>query len=174
MRRIAACLIVGGPLLLDSTRAVSSPRLGVAVVKADTTACVTFPGAPVRAGERVLIFLFSPPRVVDGAIRQANPDACSPNAVLEGQAYRVALRHSIVESEEVGIAVLDPTARTEYVEGEFVVFTRGATSPLQFRQCASQEGLHLTAWRGNRRTWHEYYYLGFDLESTCSDEETRP
>ena len=76
-------------------------------------------------------------------------------------------------SEELGIAVFDAGARAEYRDGEFIVHTREAKTPLSFRQCASGEGVHLTAWRGNRRTWHEYWYVGFDLESTCTDEEAR-
>ena len=174
MRGRVANLLFAAAIMFDYTGAAASPRLAVAEVKADTTACVTFHGDPLHVGDRVLIFLFSPPRVVDGAIRRASPEACNPKALLQGQAYRVALRYAITDSDELGIAVLDPTARTEYLDGEFVVFTEGARSPLQFRQCASNEGLHLTAWRGNRRTWHEYYYLGYDLEPTCSDAEAGP
>jgi hypothetical protein len=171
---LAAFLVAAGAVLLDSSWAASSPRLGAAVVSTDTTACITFQGDSIRPGERVLVFLFSPPRVVDGLVRRASSEPCRPNAALEGQAYRVDLRYAIAESEEIGVAVLDPTARTEYLNGEFVVFTKGAAAPLQMRECSSHEGLHLTAWRGNRRTWHAYFYLGYDLESTCSDEEAGP
>jgi hypothetical protein len=40
-----------------------------------------------------------------------------------------------------------------------------------FRLCTSNEGLHLTVWAGeplkSKRLWHEYYYLGFDVEQTA-------
>ena len=166
-------LAVVAAALLPGSIAAAAPRLGVAVVQADGSACVTFRGAPVRAGEKILLILFSPPRVVDGDVRGKSPAPCDKTLIGDAQAYRVQLRHSMGGSEELGIAVFDAGARAEYRDGEFVVHTREARTPLNFRQCASDEGVHLTAWRGNRRTWHEYWYVGFDLESTCTDEETR-
>jgi hypothetical protein len=159
--------------LLQSSIVGASPRLGVAVIQADGSACVTFRGASVRAGEKILLILFSPPRVVDGDVRGKAPAPCDKTLIGDAQAYRVQLRYSMGGSEELGIAVFDAGARAEYHDGEFIVQTREAKVPLRFRQCASGEGVHLTAWRGNRRTWHEYWYVGFDLESTCTDEETR-
>lgn len=49
---------------------------------------------------------------------------------------------------------------------------------LTFHSCTSADGVHLTAWRGKAlggdRLWHEYYYLGQDLEATCTAQETAP
>lgn len=46
------------------------------------------------------------------------------------------------------------------------------------RSCTSSEGVHLTVWDGappsGRREWHRYVYLGYDLEPTCTDPETKP
>jgi hypothetical protein len=46
------------------------------------------------------------------------------------------------------------------------------------RSCTSAEGVHLTVWDGapptGRREWHRYVYLGYDLEPTCTDPETKP
>jgi len=173
MKLGAIGLITLGFVSLGNGSVRGSPRLGAAVLRPDSSACVTFRGEPRRAGDQVLLFLFSPPRVVDGWIRGQSPESCNQTAGVEAQSYLVKLRHPISEAEEVGVAVYDLSARVEYAEGEFIVRTTGASAPLQFRQCASQEGLHLTAWRGNRRTWHEYWYLGFDLEPNCSDEEAR-
>ena len=43
-----------------------------------------------------------------------------------------------------------------------------------FQRCASNEGLHLTVWTGRTRRWHAYFYLGYDVEPNCLEEETRP
>lgn len=48
-----------------------------------------------------------------------------------------------------------------------------------FHSCTSVEGVHLTAWDGAKpleghRLWHQYYYLGQDLEATCTAAETSP
>jgi hypothetical protein len=118
------------------------------------------------------LFALEPPRVIDGWITAPARERC--NASLDAPAYFVKLRRPLSDGPEPGIALLDPTARVEFVNGEFVVRTEGAPTPLRFRECASSEGLHLSAWRGNRRTWHEYWYLGFDVEPNCSEEETAP
>jgi hypothetical protein len=160
-------------MLLFGSRAEASPRLGAAAFTSDSTACVTFRSEPRRVGDQVLLFLFSPPRIVDGWIREASKGPCNQSAGPEDRGYLVALRYRIPVSDEIGVGLFDPTAHAEYSNGEFIVRTEGARAPLQFRQCTSQEGLHLTAWRGNRRTWHEYWYLGYDLEPNCSDEEAK-
>lgn len=50
--------------------------------------------------------------------------------------------------------------------------------PTRFRVCASSEGLHATAWAGvplaSKRRWHAYYYLGYDIDPSCSDAEAEP
>jgi hypothetical protein len=42
-----------------------------------------------------------------------------------------------------------------------------------FRSCSSMEGLHFTAWvggaRNEKKIWHRYFYLGYDVEPTCKD-----
>lgn len=49
---------------------------------------------------------------------------------------------------------------------------------IRFRECASSEGLHLTAWRGKplegERVWHEYLYLGYDVEPDCTQADFPP
>ena len=155
----------GGPVW------AASPRMGVASLRPDEPACVTVRGQPLRPGDRCWIILFSPPRIVDGAIRERATGPCDSTASLEGGVYKVQLRFSLGPEQELGIAVFAPGGRAEYLEGEFVINTPDAKTPLSFRSCASSEGIHLTAWRGNRRTWHEYVYLGFDLESNCTEEE---
>jgi hypothetical protein len=47
-----------------------------------------------------------------------------------------------------------------------------------FRTCTSAEGVHATVWSdapltGTRR-WHQYYALGYDVESTCTPAELSP
>jgi hypothetical protein len=48
----------------------------------------------------------------------------------------------------------------------------------QFRSCASEEGIHATAWSGTpligARRWHAYYYLGYDVDPNCSPADYAP
>jgi hypothetical protein len=51
----------------------------------------------------------------------------------------------------------------------------GTTEVLNFRICASTEGLHLTAWEGSplsgKRVWHRYFFMGYDQVSTCVEKD---
>ena len=46
---------------------------------------------------------------------------------------------------------------------------------VSFRSCTSIEGIHFTIWRGEaitgKKHWHSEYYLGYDTEPTCKEEE---
>ena len=173
MRRFRSGIIILAAVLMGSAPAKAAPRIGSVRMGPDTSACVTFRAEDVRIGNRLLIVLFSPPRIVDGVVQRVNKGSCNRIMELPGTAYQVALRHPIGEEGELGIAVLDATARAEYADGEFVVYTKGASSPLAFRSCASHEGIHLWTLRASRETWREYWYVGFDLEPTCPDVETK-
>jgi hypothetical protein len=45
-----------------------------------------------------------------------------------------------------------------------------------FRACTSSEGVHLTVWTGRpltgQRRWHQYHYLGYDVDPDCRPEDT--
>ena len=120
-----------------------------------------------------MFVLFGPPRVVDGTVVGPAKEPCAKGSPEATPRYAVRLRHAIGEGDEIAIAVSCPGARVEYADGAFVMHTPGAKTPLRFARCASNEGLHLTAWRDNRRTWHEYWYLGMDLEPNCTEDEVQ-
>lgn len=44
-----------------------------------------------------------------------------------------------------------------------------------FRGCTSNEGLHLTVWKGKpligKRIWHSYYHFNYDTEPTCKKKD---
>jgi len=162
---ISACL---GIIALPAYAA--SPRLAVAQTEAKGEACVVTSGAPLQAGARFWIVLFDPPRIVDGEIVRRAQDGCGIGKNVEGDAYSARLRFSF-DSTEWGVAVFAPGSHAEYFDGEFILRTPEAKTPLSFRSCASHEGLHLTTWRGSRRTWHQYVYLGYELKSDCTDSE---
>jgi hypothetical protein len=143
--------------------------MGVAWLRPDSSACVTLAGPRLRTGERLWFFLFDPPRVVDGTI-EGGTSRCDSTAAQEGESYRVRLSFAF-DGRESAVAMFAPGGRVEFMDGKFVIRTPGAGTPLTFRRCASNEGLHLTVWRGTQRLWHAYVYLGFDLEPDCSEEE---
>jgi len=48
---------------------------------------------------------------------------------------------------------------------------------LTISTCTSREGLHISAWAGKpmkgRRLWHLYWYLGYDVEPSCTELEAQ-
>lgn len=43
----------------------------------------------------------------------------------------------------------------------------GSRRGLRFGLCATYEGLEMSAWRRRERVFHEYVYLGYDVDPTC-------
>ena len=61
------------------------------------------------------------------------------------------------------------------IVGKHVGGRVGTARDVSFRSCTSMEGLHFTLWSGapprEKRLWHGYYYLGYDVEPTCRERE---
>jgi len=55
--------------------------------------------------------------------------------------------------------------------GEFGIVNFAPKQARSFRSCTSNEGVHLSVWVGqaleSKRIWHEYVYLGYDVEPSC-------
>ncbi len=53
----------------------------------------------------------------------------------------------------------------------------GDGKPEHFKSCFSMEGMHFTVWTGQgkqeKRRWHRYYYLGYDMEGNCTEKEVK-
>jgi hypothetical protein len=136
--------------------APASLRFGVALQVMDEPPCVTFAAPDLMAGTPVTIEAFDPRRSIAARIRGARA-SCDPRAGVSGTAYSVDVAPG---TAELGLA----PATVDGPHG----------SDLTFARCSGAEGVHLTAWRHGARVWHQYHYLGYDVDSTCTAEETRP
>jgi hypothetical protein len=78
----------------------------------------------------------------------------------------------------VAIAVVAPTRWTVGTDGVPRADLDADGTPESARVCTSLEGAHFTIWTGAPRAamrrWHRYYYLGMDLEPSCTEAETTP
>ncbi len=74
-----------------------------------------------------------------------------------------------------GIAILDSSKPIKFSDGLANVDLNNDGKNEYFRQCASNEGLHLTVWTGKpligKRIWHKYYYLKYDTEADCKKKD---
>lgn len=73
----------------------------------------------------------------------------------------------------IGIVNLDERIKTQ--EGLAVVDLDKDNKKEYFRSCASNEGLHLTVWKGRpligKRIWHSYYHFSYDTEPDCKKND---
>jgi len=89
---------------------------------------------------------------------------------IPGPYYSLTLEDGAKDLPDLAVAVLGRPAITRVAEG--MSLRLGTQYPaVRVRSCASSEGLHLTLWSGvplqSERLWHQYYYLGYDVEPTC-------
>lgn len=185
LRRIAFSLLV--PTLLLCSVAVPAKRkvtlasqLGVAVQKSGSV-CLYTHNADLSAGSALTLVLLSPPQSAIHAevTRPASAENCpsidSNDTTLSAYEIR-ALAAVLVPSMPV-ISVSGPSGQFRK-EGDYIAADINQDGKSEyFRACTSGEGMHLTVWAGQahhgKPKWHQYYYLGYDVESNCTPSETQ-
>lgn len=142
--------------------------------------CVDMPNGSLDTGQRIrLVSTSTPQRVSEAAVIGRVDRPCAPAAPSEPGVAHYQLR-VLRDSLETGV----PAFAIANFNGVLTVGDDGVTADLEgdgsverFRVCTSSEGVHLTVWTGappqGTRRWHRYFYLGYDVEPTCSEPETR-
>ena len=134
-----------------------APDLGFAVGTPVTVVHPAFPqySTTGRLGRRAKSPCFPPPR--------ASPD--SMQYIVDAPADTIG-RHG------VPIVILGKLPKAEMRRDTVMLEIESGKEPWRFRTCASEEGIHATAWSGAPlaapRRWHAYYYLGYDVEPDCT------
>lgn len=153
-------------------------RLGVAEVGQQGQVCLTIPNARFKAGDPVSVIS------TQGGVEQAQITAkleksCSrdPNTQAGDAFYTLQLAKNRLPGGTLGLAIADysgPFAN----QGEFVGFNtlRLEGKPDFFSSCTGSEGVNLLVWNGlpheGTLEWHRYHYLGYDVETTCTQADT--
>lgn len=133
--------------------------------------CTSLASGNVRIGMPVnVVVLSDPQRLLRGEIVSRSTAQCSRyfQASEAAAFYDVAIRHGRFQPDELGIVVLP---------GLPVAQQKGAPVLAQFRgrrygffECSSSEGVHVgvrSAAAGHTTIWHDYIYLGIDVDPTC-------
>jgi hypothetical protein len=130
-----------------------SREVGVAVEK-DGRVCLEIRNGSLAPGAAIALVGSS----ASAAAQVVQPDSSCPsgNPVdAEYQRYRLRLT----------AGTLAPSVPTIAIVGR-------PSSHDTYRSCSSSEGIHLTLWSGkplaSERRWHQYYYVGYDLEPDCT------
>jgi hypothetical protein len=127
----------------------AQPVFGVVTQWDEEVPCATFRVSGL-AGTPVTIEAFDPRRTIAASI-QGQREPCHQRALIEGSSYALTVP---LGTADIFVAP--------------AVLTGSAEPGVSFEVCESMEGIHLIAKRGKRRVWHEYFYLAYDLEPSCT------
>ncbi|PSB43303.1 hypothetical protein C7B80_24725 [Cyanosarcina cf. burmensis CCALA 770] len=174
-------IVAGFMLVFDSQFAMAGSldrKLGIVVAK-ENLVCLIASATSLNIGSQVnLVLLSVPQKVVSGTVVSVSDRQCSeiskPHNV-SGKSYRLSLLNNRSHLSVPAIGILTSSNQLHRVGLKVVGDLDSDGIEESFRSCASFEGLHLTVWSGQAltgtRKWHSYYYLGFDIEPTCTKSE---
>jgi hypothetical protein len=158
--RGAAVVGCAAALVMSSPVFAADLRFGVALAEQDgiclaASGSLIEPGTPVTLhpsdGTAPIMAVAGEP--VGGCDRMAR-------AAVSGPFYRVT-SDTPVTSENPFVAVIGTASKMP-----------------QVRACTASQAMHLTVWSGkplsSKRLWRQYWYLGYDVESTCKSADTAP
>jgi len=140
-----------------------SPDLKLAPGTPVTVVHSTFPqySTPGKLGKRGKSPCFPPPR-----------------ASLDSIEYAVDAPGDTIGRRGVPIIIIGKLPDAEMRGDTVTLAIEPGQTPWRFRTCASEEGIHATAWSGvpltTPRRWHAYYYLGYDVEPDCTPADYAP
>jgi hypothetical protein len=164
-------------LVLALAAGGGEPGFGVAALSA-TGACLAAPGTPLAEGTAVTLVTPEKPQSVHRAAVQRRAGSCPAleRAGFAGPYYGIAGAPA-ADDTSMAVAILGDVHAD--LSDDLVRVTFGTTGePLTVRSCSSHEGVHLTAWRGRplegTRVWHAYWYLGYDVEPSCTEKDVDP
>ena len=157
----------------------SSPVFGVASTSTAGDTCLAMPGQRLTAGSIVTLVEPNRPQSVATAVVEEAVASCKDleTALIDGPYYRLSRLSPAPKDRSLWIGVPERVANQKTAAGQISLRLSQQHEDVRIRLCPSREGLHLTAWDGeplkSRRLWHQYYYLGYDVEPSCTEEDVR-
>lgn len=158
----------------------AEPPIGVAAASPDGQICVAMPAPALTPGTTLTLIQPDAPQSVLTATVVRPVSACDPleGAMVPGPyylAHRTAPKTS--GSDALWVAFVG-TVETRRLNSDAIAVHVSSDHPnAQVRSCTSLEGLHLTVWSDapltSQRLWHQYYFLGYDVDPSCDDREFR-
>ena len=131
------------------------------------------PGTPVT-----VVFTGIPQHFAAGRLAARKRLPCIPPSrtpPIDSMQYVVEIPRDTLDRRGVPIVILGGVPTPEQRGDTVTIAIDRGRPPVRFGVCAGTEGLHTTAWAGppllSLRVWHAYYYLGYDVDPTCSEAE---
>lgn len=149
----------------------STPRFGIATPSTMEQHCATLEGDELKPGQEIYFANIDPPLWISGRVIAKRAKHCGVHEWenVTGTAYDVQLKQPNPNGfMQLWVAVVIDKGEMSIKDNLPVVLDENR--PVVLRECTSREGVHLSAWREKVRLWHDYYYLGYDVEPSCSEE----
>jgi hypothetical protein len=171
---VSAIAIMYAPPACSARQFNFDSDIGVAAKQAGTI-CLSIDNADLAPGRRVvLVVLGTSQSIANAVVKAAAARECGDShAKSPGSSfYKLRMLDGAPEPNGPAIAVIDPARSLSVSAGVVTGDLEGNLVRDYFRACTSSEGVHLTVWSGKplkgRRRWHSYYFLGYDLQATCT------
>jgi hypothetical protein len=158
---------------------VFSHDIGLFAANRQGRFCLSIKNVELKRGQEMTLIWVSAEEVSSRPeIRYAKIQAklaapCDPANHTDGDAtYEL-----VVDKFEIGRVYFAVVGRHSdlRITRDRVTGRLGATDEIAFRSCASMEGLHFLVSAGNgsnaKKVWHDYYYLGYDVEPNCKEAD---
>jgi hypothetical protein len=147
-----------------------------------TFVCFTAADTTLLPDTRVtIVFTGHPQHSAIGRIRSREKLPCIPGPPMpppDSIQYVAEMPRDTSDRIGIPVVLLGSVAKPVQRGDTVTVEIEPGQPPIRFRFCASTEGLHATAWAGtplaSSRRWHAYYYLGYDVDPTCTEAEYAP
>ncbi len=177
--------LVPGPAAAQPNDPDLQFRLGIVAVAQSGAICFSTASRTLAPGDSVGVVSVPVPGEpgvgqVFAAVVAPSSEACSADSAAEWHSagnwlYALRLANHRVESGRFYFGVI-AAPHVFRVRGRSVTADLGVVHPsASFRQCTSQEGVHLTVWSGpplrSQRLWHEYVHLDFDTQPRCVEAD---
>jgi hypothetical protein len=140
------------------------------------TGCIAAGVSKLTVGHPVTVVLLSKPqRLVHGSVTNKLASRCKEFKKTDqfGPFYEVSINGEKVE-EGLGILIGKAISSTQTSDGRILATVDGTI--YEFSDCTSSEAIHLmvrsAAKSKNTLVWHDHFYLGYDVDPTCSNNES--
>lgn len=165
-------LAAGGAAMVPGLASADAGVLVGMAVREGPLLCFYADGAQLPPRARLTLVSLGLPQAAYLAEVVRPGHGCAGNSGRLGTIIRQTGRTPQVEGITLGVA----GQNTWVVKDSLALLSTGPGEPLTARVCASVDGVHVTAWRGQPlqglRVFHGYVYLKMDLEPNCTKPET--
>lgn len=163
-----------GLLIGSFSSHASQEKFGIVSLQNDVL-CTSFGEKPPSIGSSITVVeTQSPQYFFQGKLSEGN-EICKAleKADVVGPYFTVTTVRKI-SGPFIGVAV-SGTNFLSVINNDVVLALAASRGLVYFRSCTSNEGMYFSLWLGQplkgQKLWLSYYYLGYDLDPSCEEND---